>query len=52
VKRYAEVGDEILVALKHYANDVRTSQFPEQRHTYSMPQLELDLFAAFNDRSA
>jgi 3-methyl-2-oxobutanoate hydroxymethyltransferase len=52
VKRYADLGEAILVALKEYASDVRTSRFPEERHTYSMPQLELDLFEAFNDRSA
>jgi 3-methyl-2-oxobutanoate hydroxymethyltransferase len=44
VKRYAAVRDEILVALKDYASDVRTSRFPEDRHTYSMPKAELDLF--------
>ena len=52
VRRYADLGDEILGALKNYASDVRTAQFPEERHTYSMAQLELDLFEAFNDRSA
>jgi 3-methyl-2-oxobutanoate hydroxymethyltransferase len=46
VKRYAHLGDEILVALKNYACDVRTSRFPEERHTYSMPKGELDLFDA------
>jgi 3-methyl-2-oxobutanoate hydroxymethyltransferase len=46
VKRYADLGDEILVALKNYACDVRTLRFPEERHTYSMPKGELDLFDA------
>lgn len=45
VKRYASLGDAILAALKHYAADVRTSQFPEACHTYSMPKRELELFA-------
>jgi 3-methyl-2-oxobutanoate hydroxymethyltransferase len=46
VKRYADLGNEILVALKNYAGDVRTSRFPEERHTYSMSKGELDLFDA------
>jgi len=52
VKRYATLSDEILVALRNYASDVRTLRFPEERHTYSMPQLELDLFKAANGRPA
>jgi len=52
VKRYATLSDEILVALRNYASDVRTLRFPEERHTCSMPQLELDLFKAANGRPA
>jgi 3-methyl-2-oxobutanoate hydroxymethyltransferase len=40
VKQYAEIGDEILRALACYVNDVRTSSFPEPRHTYSMSEHE------------
>ena len=46
VKRYAELGTEILAGLTHYVADVRSSQFPEARHTYSMPEPELKLFNA------
>jgi 3-methyl-2-oxobutanoate hydroxymethyltransferase len=52
VKRYAALRDEILVALKDYASDVRTSRFPEDRHTYSMPKAELDLFEVRRSRPA
>jgi len=41
VKRYANLGEETLKALKAYANDVRTGRFPEPQHTYSMIEGEL-----------
>jgi len=44
VKRYAELGDEILSALQQYVSDVRESRFPEAFHTYKMPAAELELF--------
>jgi 3-methyl-2-oxobutanoate hydroxymethyltransferase len=50
VKRYAHIGDQIVIALRNYASDVRTSRFPEDRHTYSMPEPELELFEALNHR--
>jgi 3-methyl-2-oxobutanoate hydroxymethyltransferase len=46
VKRYAELADEIADALAHYAADVRSGAFPEERHTYSIPDEELDRFEA------
>jgi 3-methyl-2-oxobutanoate hydroxymethyltransferase len=46
VKRYAEVADEIADALGRYAADVRTGAFPEERHTYSIPDDELEHFEA------
>jgi len=51
VKRYANLGDAILAALRHYAADVRASQFPEACHTYSMPPRELELFVSGNGHS-
>ena len=44
VKRYAEIGDTIRAALTAYAADVRDHRFPEEQHTYSMPDGELALF--------
>jgi 3-methyl-2-oxobutanoate hydroxymethyltransferase len=44
VKRYAEVGDVIRSALESYASDVRERRFPEERHTYAMPDGELEVF--------
>jgi len=44
VKRYAELADEILGALGQYAADVRMGAFPEERHTYAMPDDELAAF--------
>ncbi|HYY04214.1 MAG TPA: 3-methyl-2-oxobutanoate hydroxymethyltransferase [Gaiellaceae bacterium] len=46
VKQYAKLGPEIQAALERYAEDVRTGVFPEERHTYSIPAEELELFEA------
>ncbi len=44
VKRYADVADVIREALETYAADVREHRFPEEQHTYAMPDEELALF--------
>src|SRR5216684_8436687 len=41
VKRYANLGEVITEALSRYAEEVRSGAFPEQQHTYSMPDEEL-----------
>ena len=41
VKRYADLADEIRGALERYAADVREQRFPEEQHTYSIPDEEL-----------
>jgi len=46
VKRYAEIGGTIQQALEAYADDVRSGRFPEEQHTYAMPEEELALFEA------
>ncbi len=46
VKRYAEVGDTIKHALERFATDVRSGAFPEDEHTYSIPDDELARFEA------
>lgn len=46
VKRYADVAAEIRRALEAYAADVRSGAFPEEQHTYAMPEEELALFEA------
>ena len=46
VKRYAQLGDAIVEALRTYAADVRSGAFPEEQHTYSMPEDELAAFEA------
>src|SRR5712691_9558296 len=52
VKQYARLGPEIQAALERYAEDVRSGAFPEQQHTYGIPDEELDLFyAELEDRS-
>jgi 3-methyl-2-oxobutanoate hydroxymethyltransferase len=44
VKRYADLAGEIADALGHYASDVRTGAFPEEQHTYSIPEEQLAAF--------
>jgi 3-methyl-2-oxobutanoate hydroxymethyltransferase len=44
VKQYADLAAQIREALEAYAEDVRTRRFPEEQHTYSMPEEELALF--------
>jgi 3-methyl-2-oxobutanoate hydroxymethyltransferase len=44
LKRYADLGTEIKRALEAYAEDVRTGRFPEEQHTYAMPEDELRAF--------
>ena len=46
VKQYANLGDDILKALEAYVADVRSGQFPDAQHTYSMPDDERELFEA------
>jgi 3-methyl-2-oxobutanoate hydroxymethyltransferase len=44
VKRYGDVGATIKDALERFAADVRAGSFPEEEHTYSIPEEELALF--------
>jgi 3-methyl-2-oxobutanoate hydroxymethyltransferase len=44
VKRYAEIADEISAALGEYVAEVRSGAFPEEQHTYSIPDDELAEF--------
>ena len=46
VKRYANLAAEITGALGRYADDVRSGAFPEEQHTYAMPNEERELFEA------
>jgi len=46
VKRYAEIGEGIRTALTEFAADVREHRFPEEQHTYAMPEDELAVFEA------
>jgi 3-methyl-2-oxobutanoate hydroxymethyltransferase len=52
VKRYAEIGTAIREALTAYADDVREHRFPEEQHTYAMPEDELEVFISRTAPSA
>ena len=44
VRKYADIGSQILEALAKYVSDVHAGVFPEPRHTYSMPDAEFERF--------
>jgi len=44
VERYAQLGTEIRSALERYARDVRDGTFPDERHSYGMPDAEREAF--------
>ena len=46
VKRYANLADEIRRALTTYRDEVRSGAYPAEKHTYPMPEDELELFSA------
>jgi 3-methyl-2-oxobutanoate hydroxymethyltransferase len=43
---------EITAALRGYVDDVRSGAFPEEQHTYSMPDEELAVFSEAAPQSA
>jgi 3-methyl-2-oxobutanoate hydroxymethyltransferase len=47
VKRYADLATEAKRALESYVDDVREGRFPEEQHTYAIPDEELDAFEAW-----
>jgi 3-methyl-2-oxobutanoate hydroxymethyltransferase len=47
VKRYADLATETKRALESYVDDVREGRFPEEQHTYAIPDEELDAFEAW-----
>jgi 3-methyl-2-oxobutanoate hydroxymethyltransferase len=52
VKRYADLGEVITDALARFAEDVRTGMFPDEQHTYAMPDQEREAFEAETTRKA
>jgi 3-methyl-2-oxobutanoate hydroxymethyltransferase len=46
VKQYGRIAEEIGEALGAYVADVRSGTFPAEQHTYSIPEAELEDFAA------
>ena len=47
VKRYADLATEAKRALESYVEDVREGRFPEEQHTYAIPDEELDAFESW-----
>ncbi|MDQ3161651.1 MAG: 3-methyl-2-oxobutanoate hydroxymethyltransferase [Actinomycetota bacterium] len=46
VKQYANLAEQIKGAVGNYVEEVRERHFPEEQHTYSMPEEELAEFEA------
>jgi len=46
VKRYADLAGQARKALEAYVDDVREGRFPEEQHTYAIPDEELAAFEA------
>jgi len=46
VKRYADLAGEARRAIEAYVDDVREGRFPEEQHTYAIPDDELAAFEA------
>jgi 3-methyl-2-oxobutanoate hydroxymethyltransferase len=44
VKKYADLNEVILLALRSYADDVNSYHFPTDEHTYPMKKVELEKF--------
>jgi 3-methyl-2-oxobutanoate hydroxymethyltransferase len=45
VKQYANLAPEITEALGRFVADIRSGAFPEEQHTYAMPEEELNVFS-------
>jgi 3-methyl-2-oxobutanoate hydroxymethyltransferase len=52
VKQYANLAPEITSALEQFVADVRSGAFPEEKHTYAMPEDELKVFSGSASDSA
>jgi 3-methyl-2-oxobutanoate hydroxymethyltransferase len=47
VKRYADLAAQAKRAIETYVADVREGRFPEEQHTYAIPDEELEAFEAW-----
>ncbi len=52
VKRYADLHEEMVAAVKRYGQEVRTRHFPEPDHVYSVEPAELDEFRRYLDQES
>jgi 3-methyl-2-oxobutanoate hydroxymethyltransferase len=50
VKRYADVHEAMVAAVRRYGEEVRSRHFPEPDHVYSVEPAELDEFRRYLDR--
>ena len=50
VKRYAEVREQMIAGVAEYAREVRTREFPLERHTYAADPAEVAAFRRYLDQ--
>jgi 3-methyl-2-oxobutanoate hydroxymethyltransferase len=52
VKRYADVHETMVDAVRRYGDEVRTCHFPEPDHVYSVEPVELDEFRRYLEQES
>jgi 3-methyl-2-oxobutanoate hydroxymethyltransferase len=52
VKRYADVHETMVAAVRRYGEEVRSRHFPEPDHVYSVEPAELDEFRRYLDQES
>jgi 3-methyl-2-oxobutanoate hydroxymethyltransferase len=52
VKRYADVHETMVAAVRRYGEEVRNGHFPEPDHVYSVEPAELDEFRRYLDQES
>lgn len=52
VKRYADLHEEMVAAVGRYGEEVRSGDFPEPDHVYSVEPAELDEFRRYLDQES
>jgi 3-methyl-2-oxobutanoate hydroxymethyltransferase len=52
VKRYAEIQDAMVTAVRSYADEVRSHRFPDAEHIYSVEPDELEEFRRYLEQES
>ena len=52
VKRYGDVGDAMVAGVRAFADEVRSGEFPDPEHTYSVEPEELEEFERYLEQDS